>query len=126
VVFVHVDDAEAVVDIPQRHREIQEIAYLGGRTLGDLIGNERVATAEALRAAGRPNATIHLPRIGPNELGQLLMLLEIATVYAGALYDVNPLDQPGVDAGKRIIYGLMGRAGTERPQIPDPDPHRVV
>ena len=33
------------------------------------------------------------------------MMLQIATVYAGALYDVDPLDQPGVELGKELTYG---------------------
>jgi glucose-6-phosphate isomerase len=39
------------------------------------------------------------------------MMLQVATVYAGAMYDVNPLDQPGVELGKVLTYGLMGRKG---------------
>jgi glucose-6-phosphate isomerase len=54
------------------------------------------------------------------------MLLELATVYAGALYGVDPLDQPGVELGKRLTYGLMGREGAERPEIADVDPAWIV
>jgi glucose-6-phosphate isomerase len=54
------------------------------------------------------NMTLTLPRLDEHALGQLLMMLEIATIYAGALYDVDPLDQPGVELGKRLTYGLMG------------------
>ena len=117
VLFVHVDDAEASVDIPDRHPEIPSLTYLGGHSLGELLATERIATAEALRRAGRPNATLHLPRVGPGELGQLFMLLQVATVYAGALYNVDPMNQPGVELGKQLTYGLMGRAGLEPPEV---------
>jgi glucose-6-phosphate isomerase len=40
-------------------------------------------------------------------------LLEVQTVAAGALFGVDPLDQPGVEAGKQYAYGIMGRAGFE-------------
>lgn len=121
VVFVHVDDPEAVVEIPKAHSEIGAVSYLGGHSLGELLATERVATAEALRREGRPNATLHLPRIGPAEVGELLMLWQIATVYAGALYDVDPLDQPGVELGKRLTYGLMGKEGVDPPELMEPD-----
>jgi glucose-6-phosphate isomerase len=39
------------------------------------------------------------------------MLFQIATVFAGALYDIDPLDQPGVELGKRLTYAAMGRPG---------------
>ena len=44
-------------------------------------------------------------------VGQLLYLLETATVATGALAGVDPFGQPGVEEGKRLAYGLMGRPG---------------
>ena len=60
-------------------------------------------------------------------LGGLFMLLELATVYAGALYGVNPLDQPGVELGKQFTYAMLGRADAvearaEWERLPKPDP----
>ncbi len=126
VLFVDVEDAEARVDIPERHPEISSLAYLGGHSLGELLATERIATAEALRRAGRPNATLHLPRVGARELGQLFMLLQVATVHAGALYNVDPMDQPGVELGKQLTYGLMGRAGVEPPEVAEVDPKWIL
>ncbi|MEE3185400.1 MAG: glucose-6-phosphate isomerase, partial [Gemmatimonadota bacterium] len=54
-------------------------------------------------------------------LGELFMLMSVATIYAGALYDVNPLDQQGVEMGKQLTYGLMGREGYDPPERSDPD-----
>ena len=121
VLFVHVDDPGTDVAIPSVHAEIPALSYLGGHSLGALLATERVATAEALRRAGRPNATVHMPRIDAHALGQLLMLFQIATVYAGALYGVDPLDQPGVELGKQLTYGLMGRDGVEAPEVMAPE-----
>lgn len=126
VLFVGVDDAGTSVEIPDRHPGIASIAYLGGHTLEELLDAERAASAEALRLRGRPNATLHLPRVDEEALGQLFMLFQIATIYAGALYHVNPLDQPGVELGKRLTYGLMGREGVERPELAEPDGRWVL
>lgn len=125
VVLVGVDEPGIDIPIPNLHPEIDALSYLGGHTLGQLLDVERAATAEALRREGRPNATITLPRIGAREVGELLMLLKIATVYAGALYDVNPLDQPGVELGKKLTYGLMGKKGLETPELAESDPRWV-
>lgn len=121
VVFIEVTDPGVDEDIPTRHSEIPELTYLGGHSLGELINTERRATAEALRLVGRPNATLFLPRVEAEAVGQLLMLFQVATVYAGALYGVDPLDQPGVELSKRLTYGLMGREGVPRPALPEPD-----
>jgi glucose-6-phosphate isomerase len=126
VVFIEVEDHGTDHTIPRCHPELQDLAYLGGHSLGELINAERRATAEALRLAGRANATLFLPRLSPETLGQLFMLLQIATVYAGALYEVDPLDQPGVELSKKLTYGLMGRPGVERPTFPDDEGRWVV
>jgi glucose-6-phosphate isomerase len=101
------------LEVPRLHADIPELAYLGGHTLGELLDAERRATAAALARRGRPNMTITLDRLDAHHVGALIMLLEVATVYAGELYGINPLDQPGVELGKRFTYALMGRVDAE-------------
>lgn len=125
ITFLATRDHAVDLAIPAAYAEVEQIAYLGGRTLGELLDAERVATTAALAGKGRMNMTIELPRVDAFAVGQLLMMLEIATVYAGALYAVNPLDQPGVELGKRLTYALMGRPGFEPPAAATPDPRRV-
>ena len=126
VLFVGIDDVGTSMEIPRRHPGIPSIAYLGGHALEELLDIERAASAEALRLRGRPNGTLFLPQVDETSLGQLFMLFQIATVYAGALYGVNPLDQPGVELGKQLTYGLMGREGHDRPELLEPDPRWML
>jgi glucose-6-phosphate isomerase len=72
------------------------------------------------------NMTVRLPRIDEHSIGELIMFLQIATVYAGAFYGVDPLDQPGVELGKQLTYGLLGRAGYDRPDLLGGDAERVL
>jgi len=37
----------------------------------------------------------------------------VACALAGGLYHVNPYDQPGVEEGKNLTYGALGRPGYE-------------
>ena len=126
VTFLAVDERERDVPIPSLYGEIDALGYLGGQTLGQLLDAERRATAAALAERGRMNMTLSLPRVDEHSLGQLIMMLEIATVYAGGLYGVDPLDQPGVELGKQLTYGLMGRPGSERADLSEPDPQWVA
>ena len=112
--------------IPRSYESVDELGYLGGRTLGELLDAERVATTAALARQGRMNMTIELPAITAHTLGQLIMMLQIATVYAGALYEVNPLDQPGVELGKQLTYGLLGRPGFGVTDEEPTDPRHVA
>jgi glucose-6-phosphate isomerase len=61
------------------------------------------------------NMTLELPALNAHTMGQVFMMLQIATVYAGALYGVNPFDQPGVELGKELTYGYFGRSGYAPP-----------
>ena len=84
-------------------------AFMRGRSLGELIDAEATATASALGRAGRPSLTISLEQCDAHNVGELLMMLMLATVYAGALYRVNPLDQPGVELGKKLAREALGK-----------------
>jgi glucose-6-phosphate isomerase len=126
VTFLDLAERDGDVMIPRLYADVDALGYLGGRTLGELIDAERRATAAALAEQGRMNMTLTLPRLDERALGQVLMMLQIATVYAAALYDIDPLDQPGVELGKQLTYGLMGRPGSRAAELPAPDPRWIV
>jgi glucose-6-phosphate isomerase len=125
ITFLTIGEEPVDLEIPKLYPEVGTIAYLGGQSLGKLLDAERRATAMALARQGRMNMTIELPTLSAHTVGQLLMMLQIATVYAGALYEVDPLDQPGVELGKELTYALMGRHGYDSPEEPEPDPHWI-
>jgi glucose-6-phosphate isomerase len=71
--------------------------------------------------------TFELEAVDAWHVGALFMLLEVATIFAGALYGVNPLDQPGVELGKQFTYAMLGRADAdaarkEWEKLPKPNP----
>ncbi len=104
-------------DLPfQQDEDLAEYGafnYFAGKSMTDLLKAEQAATTLALTRKGRPNMTITVPEVSPYTVGQLYMLLEIQTVVAGALFGIDPFDQPGVEAGKVATYALLDRAGYE-------------
>jgi glucose-6-phosphate isomerase len=126
VTFISVADVPTDITIPKLHSDVKELGYLGGHQLGELLSIEQRATAGALARRGRPNMTIHADTVDAWHLGALFTLFEIATIYAGELYGVNPLDQPGVELGKQFTYAMLGRADAEQARqewnlLPKPD-----
>ncbi|MDQ6872141.1 MAG: glucose-6-phosphate isomerase [Gemmatimonadota bacterium] len=113
VTFVSVRERGTDVKIPAGFSDVKELGYLAGHSLGELIDIEQRATAGALAKRGRPNMTIHLDRVDAGHVGQLMMLLEIATAYAGQLYGIDAFNQPGVELGKQFAYALLGRPGAD-------------
>jgi len=117
VLFARVEDHGVVVDLPTTYQDLEGVGYLGGHSLGELLNAEHQATELALAKCGRPSATFVLPAVNAFTLGQLLYLLETATVAVGALAGIDPFGQPGVEEGKRLAYGLMGRPGFEASRV---------
>jgi glucose-6-phosphate isomerase len=131
VTFVSVRDRGTDVEIPRAFADVPELAYLGGHSLGELIDVEQRATAGALAARGRPNMTLTLDRVDAWHVGALIMLLELATAYAGHLYGVDAFNQPGVELGKQFAYAMLGRADAaearaEWDTLPKSDPRFVI
>jgi glucose-6-phosphate isomerase len=102
VAFVRLASHAGDLTVPATGDLPDAAAFMRGRTLGQLLDAEASATASALARAGRPSLTITLDACDAHNVGELLMMLMLATVYAGALYRVNPLDQPGVELGKKL------------------------
>jgi len=115
ITFLSEREAGEDIQIPAipQYAQVGELGYLGGHTLGELLRTEMLATEAALAQRGRMNMMLELPRVDARSLGATLMLLQIATAYAGGFYGIDPLDQPGVELGKQLTYGIMGRAGFE-------------
>jgi glucose-6-phosphate isomerase len=109
--FLTLERFAHTVEIPRAQEEA--VAYLGGHTLNELLAAEERATEIALSKAGRPVSAISFPDVSPGSIGEYYHLLEVQTVAAGALFGIDPLDQPGVEAGKQFAYGIMGRPGYE-------------
>jgi glucose-6-phosphate isomerase len=116
VTFVRVEEHGTRVEIPRSYPDIEDVAYLGGHTLGDLLNMEQRATELALQKRGRPTLTIEMPALTAFTLGQLFYLMEVETALACALYGVDPYNQPGIEEGKRLTFGLAGKPGFEAEQ----------
>jgi glucose-6-phosphate isomerase len=113
ITFVAVERPGEDVRIPERADLPPDLAYLPGHSLGELLDAEYRATSAALARMGRMSCTLRFPDLSPETLGEAIMFFQLATGYAGVWYGVDPFDQPGVELGKRLTYGAMGRPGYE-------------
>jgi glucose-6-phosphate isomerase len=78
----------------------KRLAYLAGRTMGDLLDAEQRATATALARNGRPTRVLHIDRVDEGTVGGLMMHFILETIIAAHLLGVDPFDQPAVEEGK--------------------------
>ncbi len=101
------------ITVPEAFVDSPAFSHLAGRTLNDLMEAERQGTEVALAEAGRPVCVIEMCKLDAFHVGQYFMFMEVATAYAGGLLNINPFDQPGVEAGKIAALALMGCEGYE-------------
>lgn len=84
-------------------------AFLGGKTVGDVVDAQSHAIAEALTQAGRPVRTFDIEILDERSMGALLMHFMIETILAGRLLGLDPFDQPAVELAKTLTRERLAR-----------------
>jgi glucose-6-phosphate isomerase len=94
-----------------------ELEYLADKDLSVLYNSEKKATEYALLESKRPCVTVIFPEVSPYTVGQFIYLFEVTTSFSGALFGINPYDQPAVELGKEATFALMGKGGEEYKEL---------
>ncbi len=116
--LVTVDTAGSGPRIPPDLAGDEALAYLRGKTVGDLIDAEARATADTLERNGRPVRVFRLARLDERSLGALLMHFMLETIVAAGLLGVNPFDQPAVEEGKALARAYLAGEQTRSKATP--------
>ena len=87
--------------------------FLAGRTMSDLKQQAMDGTLLAHVEGGVPNIRICCGARNAFTLGELIYFFCYACGLSGYLLDVNPFDQPGVEAYKKNMFALLGKPGYE-------------
>ncbi len=82
--------------------------WLQDKYFGELLQAEALGTAMALTQHKVPMVHMQMASIDTAAAGALMLLLEAATVFTGWLMEINPLDQPAVELGKRLANARLG------------------
>lgn len=90
------------------------LEYLNGESLSSINEKAYRGTALAHLQGGVPNMCIALPDLSAHAIGELLYFFEYAVALSGYALEINPFDQPGVEAYKKNMFALLGKEGFER------------
>ena len=108
--------AEEPVGDPEVYGEDRVFAYLPDLSKPDAALDAQVL---ALAEAGHPLITI--PTTGPDDLGRVFLLAELAVAVSGWGLQINPFDQPNVQQAKDATKKVLGEYES-RHELPDVPP----
>jgi len=101
------------IKIPFEKDDQDQLNYLAGKQLGEINKSAETGTILAHNEGGVPVISINIPALNAFYLGQLMYFFEVACGISGYLLDVNPFDQPGVEAYKKNMFALLNKPGYE-------------
>jgi glucose-6-phosphate isomerase len=113
--FLQVRNFDKDIKIGPAPEYAQELGFLAGKDLSELLNNEKRATEYALLESERPCLTVVFPEVNAYTVGQFIYLYEVTTSFTGALFGINPYNQPAVELGKDATFALMGKPGDYKP-----------
>ena len=111
--FLSVAKSSKKVVIPMEKDNADQLNYLAGKRLTEVNHNAEIGTILAHNDGGVPVIKINLPELSGYYIGQLIYFFEIACAISGYILDVNPFDQPGVEAYKKNMFALLNKPGFE-------------
>lgn len=99
--------------IEAEENDLDGLNYLAGKSIDYVNEKAFQGTLLAHTDGGVPNLIITLPKLDALTFGYLVYFFEKACAISGYLLNVNPFDQPGVEAYKVNMFALLGKKGYE-------------
>ncbi len=112
--FLVVREDEPAIKVPKDPgggEGLDGLDYLVGQRLDAINWKAYEGTLEAHGEGGVPCLSLQLDCVTAGAIGGLISLFEKGVAVGGRLLDVNPFDQPGVEAYKRAMFRLLGKPG---------------
>ena len=110
---ISVEEPENKLLFPHDEENLDSLNFLEGKRIDDVNKMAELGTRLAHVDGGVPNIRISVPRLNAYYIGQLIYFFEIACGISGNLLQVNPFNQPGVEAYKKNMFALLNKPGYE-------------
>ena len=110
---VRLGASENRLAVPRDEADGDGLNFLAGTDMDFIRDRAMEGTLLAHTEGGVPNIIVEADGKTAEGLGQLIYFFEYACGLSGYLLDVNPFDQPGVEAYKKNMFALLGKPGYE-------------
>ena len=110
---VSIEQPNSTLVVPSDEENLDGLNFLAGKRIDEVNKMAELGTQLAHVDGGVPNIRVIMPRLDAYNLGQLIYFFEKACGISGYLLEVNPFNQPGVEAYKKNMFALLGKPGYE-------------
>lgn len=114
---VSIEQPKHQVEIPTDELNLDGLNFMAGKRIDYVNKMAEAGTLLAHLDGGVPNIHISLPLLNEYYIGQLFYFFEMGVAVSGYLNEVNPFDQPGVEAYKKNMFALLDKPGFEADSI---------
>jgi len=90
---------------------LDKLNYLAGKRIEEINRSAEQGTTMAHVDGKVPIINISIPEINEFHIGELIYFFEKACGISGYILNVNPFDQPGVEAYKKNMFQILGKPG---------------
>ena len=111
---ISVENPEHTLLFPSDEENLDGLNFLAGKRVDEVNKMAELGTQLAHVDGGVPNIRVVMSRLDEFNLGQLIYFFEKACGISGYLLEVNPFNQPGVEAYKKNMFALLGKPGYEK------------
>jgi glucose-6-phosphate isomerase len=111
--MISVKNSVKKLTIPIEKDDSDQLNYLAGKRLSEVNHSAELGTTLAHNDGNVPIISITIPALDEFYIGQLIYFFEMACAISGYILDVNPFDQPGVEAYKKNMFALLNKPGFE-------------
>jgi glucose-6-phosphate isomerase len=111
--IISIKNPKKKLTIPSEKDDSDQLNFLAGKRLSEVNSNAETGTILAHNDGDVPVIKIDVPELNEFYTGQLIYFFELACAVSGYILDVNPFDQPGVEAYKKNMFALLNKPGFE-------------
>lgn len=104
---------ERDMNVPYEEANADGLNFLAGESMYKINKKAMLGTLLAHEQGGTETLLVKYDRKDAFTLGEMIYFFELACAASGYLLEVNPFDQPGVEAYKKNMFALLGKPGYE-------------
>jgi len=110
---ISVENSNNELRVPSDSENLDGLNFLAGKHVDEVNKMAELGTQLAHVDGGVPNIRLSISKLEEETIGELIYFFEVGCGISGYILEVNPFNQPGVEAYKKNMFALLNKPGYE-------------